>query len=107
MLNEAQRAALTSEFHETMLDVYRRAKSECGYNAAYFLKMLAEHGGHSTAKQLLATEDPQSGFLELWRCGRLDLTVEAQVIDPKYRDLFERGELHQARFRLAALGYDA
>ena len=33
-------------FNEAMLDVYRRAKAEAGYNATRFLGMVTEMGGY-------------------------------------------------------------
>jgi hypothetical protein len=38
-------AALERGFHEAMVDVYRRARQEAGYQAGYFLQMVSEHGG--------------------------------------------------------------
>ena len=40
-------------FDEAMMDVYRRALKECGYNATRFLPMLYEHRGLETARILL------------------------------------------------------
>ena len=34
-----------SQFNEAMLNIYRRAKAEAGYNATYFLSMVVERGG--------------------------------------------------------------
>jgi hypothetical protein len=36
---------LLSEFHEAMIDIYRRALSEAGYPATRFLSMVADKGG--------------------------------------------------------------
>ena len=41
-------------FHDAMLDVYKRAKSEAGYNATRFLTMVNEHGGLETARHIAA-----------------------------------------------------
>ena len=94
------------EFHNAMLRIYRRAKDECGYNATRFLQMLAELGGMETARRLLSTDEPQIGFTELWEARRLDLTVEALVLQPEWRDLFSSDQLECARSRLIAHGYD-
>ena len=37
-----------SQFNEAMLNIYRRAKAEAGYNATPFLSMVVEHGGLET-----------------------------------------------------------
>lgn len=96
---------LLHDFEQQMMEVYRAAKRECGYNATYFLNMLHKLGGLQTAKRLLSTEGAQYGFEKLWECGRLDLTVECLVLKPKYHGLFEEAELDQARKRLEAYGY--
>jgi len=38
-------------------------------------------GGLATAKQLLWSETPSDGFTTLWAHHRLDLTVEAHVLE--------------------------
>jgi len=94
------------EFHNAMVDIYRRARTECRYNAIRFLQMLTDYGGLGTAKRLLASDEVQYGFTELWEHGRLDLTVEAHVLQPEFRDLFTDVELQRAKSRLTAHGYD-
>ena len=99
-------ADIRKDFDGAMMGVYRSAKSECGYNATLFLRMLHQHGGLGTAKRLLATDGAQYGFGKLWECGRLDLTVECVVLVPKYRHLFDEPELDRARKRLRDYGFD-
>ena len=94
------------EFNEAMMDVYRKAKEECGYNATYFLNMLLDHGGVETAHRLLAGPAPQAGFTKLWENGRLDLTVECLVLDRRFESLFEENEREKARRRLQKYGFD-
>lgn len=97
---------VNSAFDEAMFDIYRRAKLETGYNATIFLKMLHDRGGISTAKYLLNSEKPSDGYTNLYDLGRLDLTVEAMIIEePRWHDLFTPEELKKARRRLRAYGY--
>ena len=84
---------LESEFNQAMMDVYRTAKEECGYNATRFLDMLHDHGGIETAHRLLGSTEPQFGFTKLWERGRLDITVECLVLNPRFQVLFEDHEL--------------
>jgi hypothetical protein len=88
-----------------MKDIYARAKSEANYTATYFLGMLSNYGGLETAHRLLAATELSSGFTALFERGRLDLTVEALVVRPKYADLFTEEELDIAQRRLDQLGY--
>lgn len=94
-----------SRFNRAMLDIYRRAKEECNYNATRFLQMISERGGVATAHALLATPGPSDGFTALWECGRLDLTVEAHVLKPEFIRLFTEEEKNIARTRLNEYGY--
>lgn len=95
-----------TEFDKAMMDIYRRAKSECNYTASYFLGMLLEHRGVETARILLAAESPQEGFTRLWERGRLDLTVECLVLSERFRGLFGDHEREKARSRLREYDFD-
>lgn len=93
------------QFHDAMLDIYRRAKSEAGYTATRFLGMLVERGGLETARYLLHTLTVSDGYTALWQRGRLDLSVEAIVLTPKWQPLFSKEELRIAVDRLREYRY--
>jgi hypothetical protein len=97
--------AVGAEFGRAMHSVYDRARTEANYSAKYFLSMLAEHGALGTARRLLRAPAVSDGFAALWERGRLDLTVEALVVDPRYAELFTEEELEKARHRLKQFGY--
>lgn len=97
---------LTDGFHQAMVDLYVRAKHEARYNATYFLDMVSNEGGLATARYLLDKGEASDGYVALWERQRLDLTVEAAVILPKWRPLFSDEEIQTARDRLAAYGFD-
>jgi len=88
-----------------MLRLYETARDELQYNATYFKRMLAEYGGLEAAHRLLRPGSPSEGFTTLWERQRLDLTVEAHVLDPEFEHLFSDEELATARSRLADHGY--
>ncbi len=93
-------------FDDAMFDIYRRAKAEAGYSAKLFLRMLIDNGGLATAKTLINAAKPSDGYAALYERGRLDLTVEAIVIEnPRWRTLFTEQELEKAEERLKAYGY--
>jgi len=100
-----QPTALEKAFHHDMLQIYQRAKEECGYNATRFLQMIANYGGLKTAQKLLATPNPSEGFEVLWEFQRLDLSMENLVLNPKYRSLFTEEEIATAKERLKAYGF--
>ncbi len=95
---------LEDRFHQEMLRIHREA-AEFDYHPSYFLQMVVSQGGVSAAKQLLSSSNPQSGFTRLWEEGRLDLSVEAIVVQEPWASLFTDGELTEARNRLEDLGY--
>ncbi|MCC4241140.1 hypothetical protein [Thalassospira povalilytica] len=94
------------KFTEAMFANYRAAKAELGYNATYFLKMLNDRKGVGTARALLASPRHHDGYTELYKLQRLDLSVEALVLNEEWRDLFLPEELDIARNRLREAGCD-
>jgi len=101
-----KRGVLLAGFHEAMVEIYRRAKSEAGYTATYFLSMVSERGGYETAMYLIHTDRPSDGYTSLYERGRLDLTVEALVLRPAWEDLFTVGDRDLAQKRLIEYGFD-
>ena len=92
---------LEKRFHEAMVGIYRRAKAEADYNATRYIQMVSDHGGVEAAKLLINADTPSDGYTELWKRGRLDLTVEALVIGhAQWHSLFEPAEIERARQRL-------
>ncbi len=61
-------------FDDAMMDVYLRARNECGYNATRYLQMLHEHRGLETARILLHAPNVSEEYVALWERKRLDLT---------------------------------
>jgi hypothetical protein len=89
-----------------MFDIYRQAKEKAGYTATIFLRMLNERGGLATAKYLINASKPSDGYTQLYERGRLDLTVEAMIVNnSKWHDLFTKEEIEKARKRLEQYGY--
>ena len=90
-----------------MMSIYNRARDEAGYHATIFLKMLGERGPLETAKYLLREPQVSSGFVALWERNRLDLTVEAQLLqNEKFWPLFEQRDLDTARRWLKEYGFE-
>jgi hypothetical protein len=99
---------LEGQFDQAMFNVYRRAKAEAKYNAQIFLQMITDNGGLRTAKTLINAPEPSVGYTALYLRNRLDLTVEAVVIENRrWHPLFTAEELEKARSRLDKYGYSA
>lgn len=98
-------SAIELAFHSAMLGIYKRAKSEAGYNATRFLSMVTESGGLETARTLLHKSNVSEGYAMLWELGRLDLTVEALMLEPEWCNLFTDAERAIAIRRLRQYEY--
>lgn len=95
------------QFDKAMYTIYCRARDEAGYNATIFLHMLNECGSLATARTLINAKTPPGGFTQLHLRGRLDLTVEAMVVEnEKWHGLFTEVELAKARKRLKDYRYN-
>ena len=87
------------------LNIYQAA-ADLGYRPARFRQMVHEHGGVAVAKRLLSGPVAQSGLTTLWELGRLDISMEALVVQERWRPLFTDAERQAARERLTAYRYD-
>jgi len=62
--------------------------------------MVVERGGLETARALLNAATVSEGYAALWERKRLDLTVEALVLQPEWERLFSDAERRIAVKRL-------
>lgn len=76
-----------------------------GYRPTKFKQMLGSQGGDATVRQLLAKGRPSDGFLRLFELKRLDLTVEALVVETQWRTLIDPILVKQAERLLKEVGY--
>lgn len=98
---------LEKELESELLNLYERWKAT-GPPKNIFLRMVKKtrdkrlyKGPVGTVRYLLIGE-PASGFKDLVRAGRLDWTVEALILQPKWKPLFSDRELAKAKARIAA-----
>lgn len=99
------RPYLEHRFHQAMLRIHARAKSECDYNPTRFLRMIYRYGGLQTARMPLRSLNPSYWLATLCRCGRLDLSMETLVSSDEFAALFTEEERGYARSQLAGLRY--
>jgi len=88
-----------------MLQVFARAQTEGGYTATRFLQLVEDVGGLDAAKALLRKDGLSFGLTALWERQRLEISMEAVVLDPRWESLFSEVELNVARTRLTELGF--
>lgn len=97
---------LEHEFDQAMLAIHRRARTEAGYNAAGCLQMLKTYRGLCTAHMLLHAPHVSEDYTALWERNRLDLSVEALILQEKWHVLFSLQEREIARKRLEEYKYE-
>ena len=93
------------QFDQAMLDIYELAGRQTGYWANYFLRSVRKDGGLEAARKLLWKDGTSEGFERLKAEHRLDLSMEALMLRPEFRELFTAAELARAAERLSAHGY--
>ena len=93
---------LEDELTSPLRGTYEAARAR-GYIATYFIQMLEEYGGLETAKRLLAVSEPQTGLYKLWELHLLNESMEAVVLQERFRSLFTQAEMNEARRRLEEL----
>jgi hypothetical protein len=79
---------------EVILPNGRRMRS------TYFAGMLEGSRGVEVAKRLLKSSPPPGTFGFLRNIGRLNLTVEHYVVQPKFAELFDASQIEAAQWRL-------
>lgn len=105
-MKNANQTQLEMKFHQRMLLVHEQAKFECHYHATRFRNLVLSEGGLNAAKQLLGSRHYSEGLTRLWEEGRLDISIEAAVLEEIWGSLFTPDELETAKIRLTELGYD-
>lgn len=98
--------SLEQNFQIHILEQHRIAIKETGYKAPIFRQMVSERGALQAARDLLIGPNKISeGLTKLVLHGRLDLSLEANVIKPEWRSLFTLDELASAVKRLRELNF--
>ena len=95
--------ATKADFDQEMRSLYRRTGMATGYWPNYFLRSVRQDGGLAVAKKLLATKQTSKGFERLEAAQRMDLSVEALVVERDYAHLFATEEIEKAQQRLARI----
>jgi 5-methylcytosine-specific restriction enzyme A len=107
MLGPEDQTPQEREFGYAMIDLYEKTGKQTKYWANYFLRSVRKHGVVA-AKRVLQADKPDSkpskGFMTLLHMARLDLTLEREILRPKWDGLSTDEERDFCR-RLADYGY--
>lgn len=88
-----------------MIKIYRETDAQCNYRATGFFQKIQSDGAITTAKEIINNEELTEGFIKLAECNRLDLSVEALIVQEKYKELFTPKERKICINRLKKHGY--
>ena len=94
---------LEKQFHHSMIAIADFANQH--KFGIRFRQMIDEYGAVEAAKRLLATREIQTGLMRLWEMKSLSKSMEALVIQERFRPLFTEEEVAEAHRRLEELGY--
>jgi hypothetical protein len=94
-----------AEFTNFLREKAKEAERAIKYRPTYFLGMLEAEGGFQTARKLLAANNVSEGFTKLFIEHRLDLSVEALVVETMWRQYFDATLLARAEKRLQECAY--
>ena len=83
-----------------LFTLIERCRTELDYHPLQLKAMAHQHGALGAVRRLVMAPTPSDGFVRLWTADRLDLTVEALVLDDRFSSLFTEAELDAARRRL-------
>jgi hypothetical protein len=98
-------ADASGSFDRAVLDIIERCRAELRYNPRYFRVMVTQYGALGATRRLLNAPAVSDGFVTLWERQRLDLSVEALVLDERFAHFFSDEEREIARKRLHDFGY--
>lgn len=98
--------SLEDELTAAFIDGYHVAGKEVGYWGRRFLQSVRNNGGLATAQRMLLPRNAgqRKGLDALLEANRPALTVEAIVLQPKFRSLFTAAEIAVAQERLGEYG---
>lgn len=97
-----------SDARARFLDALKSAVSECrkvGYVPKRFIYMINTTDPFDVVRSLIHAPSVSEGFTTLWEKKRLDLSCEAIILKPEWREHFSPQEIAIARKRLAELHY--
>ncbi|TWP49148.1 hypothetical protein FKR81_26145 [Lentzea tibetensis] len=77
-----------------------------GYDGTFLGRMLAAQGGVATARRLIINNMPSYGLWRLSEIERMEMSVEAWVLLPRYESLFDKQLREKAARKLRQFGCD-
>ena len=100
-----QNTILQNKFNEEVFESIEKIKKEV-YVPTRFIRMLHQWNNNAVeVAQRVATKNATIGIEKLYEKGRLDLSMEALIIQPEYKELFSPQIISNCLRKLRSLGY--
>ena len=96
---------LEQKFETDLLQRCQEAKAEGLCNPDRLCQRIQKYGGIRTAQELIRTGRVSDTFDSLRRNDRLDLSLEALVVDDRYAELFTDAEVNACFMLLCEYGF--
>ena len=100
-----EKSLLEKKFRNKIMNSYKMAQKDLNYNPKLYIQMIEDKGAVEAAKALINNPKVSLGFEKLWEKKRLDLSLEAAVLNEEYHTLFTAEEIEICRSRLEGCGY--
>ena len=97
--------SLENTFEKELIKKCEIAEKECGCTQKRILLNIEKFGALITVQEILRKGRVSDGFDKLQKANRLDLTMEALIIDNKYNELFTDEEVNACHELLCEYGY--
>lgn len=96
---------LQNKFNEEVFESIEKMKKEV-YTPTRFIRMLHQSNNNAVeVAQKVALKNATIGIEILYEKGRLDLSMEALIVKPEYKELFSSQVINACARRLKSLGY--
>lgn len=93
-------------YSDRVWNAIKESINSCKYRPQILISMLIESGDAiKTTQQIIRNPNITYGFEKLRECNRLDLTLEAILLEEEWANLFTEDEKNIAGDRLAEVGY--
>ena len=86
--------SLEKNFEKELIKKCEIAEKECGCPQKRLLLTIEKFGGVRTVQEILRKGRVSDGFDKLQKANRLDLTMEATIVESKYNELFTDEEVN-------------
>ena len=93
------------EFQKVLLEKCKEAEEKCGARCKRLANNIEKYGAVKTAKEIIRKSNVSDGFDALEKAGRLDLSMEAVVVDNRFGELFTDDEVNYCFEVLCECGY--